>query len=44
MGYLCGVLYKVTGTVDPVIWLYAGNAALVLVDMGLYYRNKLITA
>ena len=38
-GYLSGVCHKVIYSFDRVIWLYAVNSAMVIVDIALYYRN-----
>ena len=39
VGYISGVIHKVVYNADPVVFLYALNAAMVLVDIGLYFRN-----
>ncbi len=39
VGYVSGVIHKLIYSADPVIFLYALNAAMVLVDIGLYFRN-----
>ena len=39
IGYLSGIVYKVSSNLDHVVWLYVLNAVLVLVDIGLYRRN-----
>ena len=39
VGYISGVVHKVIHNADPVVLLYALNAAMVLVDIGLYFRN-----
>ena len=39
IGYLSGIVYKVSSNMDHVVWLYVLNAVLVLVDIGLYRRN-----
>jgi len=45
-GYACGVTHKIlnpdaaTGRVQPVIWLYALNLAMVAVDLALYLRFR----
>jgi hypothetical protein len=38
-GYTAGILHKVFYNFDAVIYLYALNGALVLIDIALYYRN-----
>ncbi len=42
IGYVAGICFKLTGTLDYVIALYVLNALMVLVDIGLYRRNTLI--
>ncbi len=42
IGYIAGICFKLTGTLDCVIALYALNALMVLADIGLYRRNTLI--
>ena len=39
IGYLSGIVYKVSSNLDHIVWLYILNAVLVLVDIGLYCRN-----
>ena len=39
IGYLSGVVYKVSSNLDHVVWLYVLNAVMVLVDICLYRRN-----
>ncbi len=39
VGYLSGIIYKVSSNLDHIVWLYVLNAVLVLVDIGLYRRN-----
>lgn len=38
-GYIAGVLHKIIYNYDAVIYLYALNGVLVMVDIMLYYRN-----
>ena len=40
-GYLAGILHKVFYYYDAVVYLYALNGAMVLVDILLYFRNRL---
>lgn len=40
IGYSCGILYKITSTIDVVIWLYVANTLMVLLDISLYWRNS----
>ena len=42
IGYLAGICFKLTGTLDYVIGLYVLNALMVLVDIALYWRNAAI--
>ena len=42
IGYLAGICFKLTGTLDYVIALYILNAVMVLVDIALYWRNAAI--
>ncbi len=42
IGYIAGICFKLTGTLDYVIALYILNACMVLIDIGLYRRNILI--
>ena len=42
IGYIAGICFKLTGTLDYVIALYVLNAGMVLVDIGLYRRNTLV--
>jgi len=39
-GYFAGIAFKITGNLDRVVYLYAFNACLVSVDLGLYLRNS----
>jgi hypothetical protein len=41
VGYLSGIVHKVTTKPDYVIALYALNGAMVLTDILLYLRNRL---
>jgi len=38
LGYVCGLIHKTVYSFDWVIVLYALNLAMVLVDLGLYYK------
>ena len=40
IGYMAGITHKITSGADAVIYLYVLNAVMVLVDIGLYVRNK----
>ncbi len=39
LGYTMGVLHKITYHHDFVMYLYAFNGCMVLVDIGFYFRN-----
>lgn len=39
-GYAAGIANKIQNDPDPVMWMYALNAAMVSVDIGLYFRNR----
>lgn len=39
-GYIAGIFHKIFNSPDFVIWLYIMNAAMVAVDISLYFRNK----
>ncbi|HUV09281.1 MAG TPA: hypothetical protein VMX75_16210 [Spirochaetia bacterium] len=41
VGYLAGVLHKLLHYFDPVIYLYMLNGTMVLIDISLYFRNRL---
>lgn len=41
VGYVAGILHKLTSRPDHVIALYALNGAMVLADILLYLRNRL---
>ncbi len=40
VGYAAGILNKVFYSYDNVIWLYILNMLMVLVDTGLFLRNR----
>ncbi len=40
LGYLAGVLNKIFYRYDLVVWLYVVNFAMVLIDIGLWFRNR----
>ena len=42
LGYVSGITHKILYNFDNVIWLYVLNAIMVLIDIGLYYRNTLL--
>jgi hypothetical protein len=39
IGYISGIIYKLTANLDAVVFLYFLNALMVAVDILLYYRN-----
>ncbi|MBN2658342.1 MAG: hypothetical protein JXR86_14875 [Spirochaetales bacterium] len=39
-GYICGVLFKITGHADRIILLYILNGSMVLTDIAIYFRNR----
>lgn len=39
-GYVSGVIYKVFYNFDAVLYLYILNTVFVLIDIGLFFRNK----
>ena len=41
LGYLFGILHKIIYSKDIVIVFYIINALMVLIDLILYYRNKM---
>jgi len=40
-GYLSGIVHKLVYNYDFVIYLYALNGMMVMIDIMLYYRNKM---
>lgn len=40
LGYVMGIINKLINNLDIVVFLYAINLVMVLIDLGLYYRNK----
>lgn len=44
VGYFAGILHKVLNNYDPVVYLYILNFIMVLTDLIIYFRNRLITA
>ena len=40
VGYLSGILYKLTGHCDWRVWLYVFNMTIVGIDLALYYRYR----
>lgn len=39
-GYAAGILCKLTGKLDAVVWMYLFNAVLVAVDLALYFKFR----
>jgi hypothetical protein len=39
IGYISGIIHKILHNYDPVVFLYAINGSMVLVDMMIYMRN-----
>lgn len=39
-GYIFGIVHKLVFNYDFVIFLYALNLLMVVIDLSLYYRNK----
>ena len=44
LGYAAGITHKILYNNDFVTGLYIINAAMVVIDMTVYYRNKKLTA
>lgn len=40
IGYISGIFHKIFYSFDPVIFFYALNGTMVLIDISLYFRNK----
>ncbi|MBN2724983.1 MAG: hypothetical protein JXR95_13015 [Deltaproteobacteria bacterium] len=40
MGYFAGILFKLTGNTDKVIFLYIFNSMMVLTDITIFLRNR----
>ena len=40
LGYVFGIINKIVYNMDIVVYLYGINLFMVLIDLGLYYRNK----
>ena len=40
LGYIFGILNKVLGHMDWVLWLYVLNLCMVSLDIALYVRNR----
>lgn len=38
LGYLSGIIFKIVGGLDPVIFLYITNGSLVFTEIVLYFR------
>lgn len=42
LGYVAGILYKLTGSYNYVFFVYVANAVMVMTDIVLYFRNLAI--
>jgi len=42
LGYIFGLLFKITGNTDRIIFLYILNGTMILTDILIYFRNKKI--
>lgn len=42
VGYIAGIFHKVLNNPDFVVWLYVSNAMMVVIDILLYFRNKIL--
>jgi hypothetical protein len=40
IGYLSGIVYKLSGPNDPVIWLYIFNGSLIVTEILLYFKHR----
>ncbi len=40
LGYVSGCIHKLRYSPDAIIWLYALNGFMVLIDICLYHRNR----
>jgi hypothetical protein len=40
LGYVFGIVHKIVYNYDFVVFLYGLNLSMVLIDLGLFYRNK----
>lgn len=40
VGYICGIAHKMLYNYDGVVFFYALNALLVLIDIAIYFRNR----
>ena len=40
IGYLSGILYKLMGQMDPVIYLYAFNGSLISIEITLFFKHR----
>ena len=41
-GYIAGIFHKILSNPDFVVWLYGVNAIMVVIDILLYFRNKML--
>ena len=42
IGYIAGIIHKISNDRDPVIYLYIVNGIMVFADIMLYWRNRRI--
>ncbi len=42
LGYVAGITHKIVYSYDGVIYLYAANCLMVMADMLIYYRNRIL--
>lgn len=40
IGYISGIIHKILHNNDPVVFLYAINGSMVLIDMMVYMKNR----
>lgn len=43
-GYMAGIVHKIFGVLDNVVYMYVFNASLVAIDIALYVRNAHLDA
>lgn len=42
LGYVAGITHKIVYSYDGVIYLYAANCLMVMADIMIYYRNRIL--
>ena len=42
LGYVAGISHKIFYSPDSVIYLYIGNCLMVMADILIYYRNRIL--